>query len=104
MMRMMEAYKCLAPEKDLESFRIGYSCRQEHIDVLQEENMDLQKQNTALQLEKKNYLRKKNLVDSLERLFNALIKHEHSECGICLYCDNQWKIIALIREKLEEMK
>lgn len=97
MMRMMEAYKVLAPEKDLDSFRAGYGCRQEHIDILQEEN-------ATLRTEKKAYEQNKAVMESLERLFKGLIKHENSDCGHCLYCDNQWKIIEMIQDKLEEFK
>ncbi len=97
MNNMMEAFKVLAPNKDLESFKIGYYCRQEHIDILEEENFKLKE-------EKKSYQHKKETIESLERLFNALIKHEHSECGTCLYCESQWSLINTISEKLEELK
>jgi len=97
MHRMMEAYKALAPDKDLDSFKAGYYCRQEHIDILEEENC-------RLRSKKDFYERKKINIESLDRLFRSLLKHEHSECSNCLYCENQWKIIDLIQEKLEEFK
>lgn len=97
MIHMKETFDIIAKGKDLESFSLGYCIRQEHIDILQEENYSLKK-------DIKKYETKKNTIESLERLFGALLKHEHSECGACLYCENQWKIINLIKEKLEEMK
>jgi len=97
MMRMMEAYKALAPNKDLDSFRVGYYCRQEHIDILEQENMQLI-------ANKDFYERKKATIESLERIFNMLLTHENSECGHCLYCENQWQIIEMIEEKLDELK
>jgi len=94
---MMETYKALAPDKDLDSFKTGYYCRQEHIDVLEEEN-------TTLRAEKKAYGQNKAVMESLERLFKGLLKHENSECSHCLYCDNQWSIIEMIQDKLDEFK
>ncbi len=94
---MMEAFKVLAPNKDLSSFQVGYYCRQEHIDILEEDNM-------KLRANQEFYENKKNMVESLERLFAGLLKHENSECGHCLYCDNQWKLIEMIQDKLEEFK
>jgi len=97
MLRMMEAFKTLAPDKDLDSFRTGYYCRQEHIDILEQENAELR-------VNKDFYDRKKATLESLERLFNSLLTHEHSECGHCIYCEDQWKIIEMIENKLEEFK
>jgi len=97
MIKMMETYKAFAPDKDLDSFKIGYLCRQEHIDVLEEENV-------ILKTEKKSYEQNKAVMSSLERLFKGLLKHENSDCSYCLYCDNQWKIIEMIQDKLDELK
>ena len=97
MLGMMEAFKVLAPEKDLESFQSGYYCRQEHIDVLEEEN-------SRLRDNKKNYENNKQVIESLERIFKTMIKHEHSECGHCVYCDKQWSIIEMIEDRLEDFK
>jgi hypothetical protein len=94
---MMEAFKALAPNKDLSSFQVGYYCRQEHIEILQEENMQL-RANKAF------YENKKMVIESLERLFTSLLTHENSECGHCLFCENQWLIIEMIQDKLEDLK
>ena len=96
-MGLLNAFKTLAPDKDYDSFSVGYYCRQEHIDVLEEANIELR-------AKKDFYDKKKVTIESLERLFDSLIQHENSECGHCLYCDNQWQIIELIQDKLEEFK
>ena len=97
MLNMMETYKAFGEGKDLESFQIGYFCRQEHIDILQEENI-------RLQGNKDLYHKRFKTVESITRLFEAFLKHENSECGHCLICSNMWNIIDMINEKLQELK
>jgi len=97
MLRMMEAFKTLAPEKDLESFKVGYYCRQEHIDILEQENAELR-------VNKEFYDRKKAIIESLGRIFESLLTHEHSKCGHCIFCEDQWLIISMLEDKLEEFK
>ena len=94
---LTEAFRTFASDKDFESFQIGYGCRQEHIDILHEEIAELK-------VNKEFYEKKKAIIKSLERLFNSFLKHENSECGHCLFCDNMWQIIDMIEDKLEELK
>jgi len=97
MLRMLETFKGLAPDQDLDSFKIGYYSRQDDIDILQQENINLKSN-------KKSFEKKKIIMESLERLFNSLVEHENSGCSSCVFCENQWKIIDMIQEKLDEFK
>ena len=94
---MMEAFKALAPNKDFASFQVGYYCRQEHIEILQEENIELR-------TNKLFYEKKKMVIESLERLFTNFLAHENSECSNCIICEKQWLTIEMIQEKLEDLK
>jgi len=71
---------------------------------IEERMLLLEEENIKLRANKQFYEKKKITIESLERLFNALLKHENSECGHCLFCENTWNIIELIQEKLDEFK
>jgi len=97
MLHMMEAFKTLAPNKDLDSFRTGYYCRQEHIDILEQENAELR-------VNKDFYARKRQTLESLERLFQALINNAYSEGDNSLFSEEHMSLIKSIEEKFEEFK
>jgi len=89
MLDMLDAFKKLSP-KDYHSLAL---CRINNLIA----------ENDKLKRNKESYEKKRVVVESLERLFKILLKHENSECGYCLFCENQWKIIELIQEKLDEL-
>ena len=82
---LTDAYKVFGEGKDYESFKIGYALRQEHIDILEQR---------CIELEGKQDLCKKRLkiIENLERIFEIFLKHENSDCGHCLICDDMWSI------------
>jgi len=97
MLQMMEAFKTLAPKKDLDSFSLGYYCRQDHIDILEQENAELR-------VNKEFYSRKRATLESLERIFDSFSAHLDKECGTCLLCEQQLLILEMLEDKLEEFK